>query len=153
MMEPDFPTKYIIEWFARYIKNRDLIIKNIVDIRKLGNKLEIENKDGTIHVYLAHPWPTDLSKTIKDMKEGEIGIIVYNIKDNFDGLVKGWDELISHDVIIYFINPFSQLEKKWIIRPKIHSKISDPSTLKQGLMSMYMMVTPTTRKEIESLTN
>ena len=41
---------------------------------------------------------------------------------------------------IYFVNPNSSTEKKWIIYPFTHSKITEHSALKLGLMTLFESV-------------
>jgi hypothetical protein len=41
---------------------------------------------------------------------------------------------------MYFVNPESATDKKWMIYPHTHHKISDPSSLKLGLESLFSTV-------------
>lgn len=147
------PTKYLAEWFVRYMKNRDLLFKKISSIKEEDGKIVVEQKDGKKVNYYIAPFPEDFGSLAEGMKEEHKGIIVYNSKENFDNMMKAWKILSGiPDLTIYFVNPFSKIEKKWIVRPHIHNKISDAASLKQGLNSMYIMVEPITKAEIEELT-
>jgi hypothetical protein len=151
-MELPKQTKYLAEWFVRYTKNRDLLFRKIADIKEEGDKIIITQKDGNVTHYYVEPFPDDFEK-LAGMPEANKGIVVYNSKDNFDSMMKSWKKLSeTKNLTIYFVNPFSKLEKRWIVNPNIHSKISDKQSLETGLNSMYIMVDPITRQEAEQLT-
>ena len=147
------PTKYLADWFVRYTKNRDLHFKKIASIKEEGNRIIVEQKDGKKILYYVEPFPEDFGKLAESIKEEEKGIIVYNSKENFDNMLKAWKKLAAMPgLTIYLVNPFSKLEKRWIISPHIHAKISDAASLKQGLNSMYIMVDPISAEELKELT-
>jgi len=148
------PAKYLAEWFARYTKNRDLVLRKLESVDQEEDKVVVVQKDGkTVH-YHAEPFPSDLSEAAAGLSEEHKGLLVYNTPENFDSLKKSWKKLAEvPNLTIYFVNPFSKLEKKWIIRPQIHAKISDPESLETGLNSMYAMVEPISKKEVEQLTS
>lgn len=147
------PTKYLMDWFIRYTKNRDLMFRKISEIKEEGNKVVIYQKDGRqIHNY-AEPFPQDLPAVLKTMQEEQKGIIMFNSAENFNIMMKSWKELSeTRNLTIYFVNPFSKLDKRWIVNPYVHGRISDAASLKEGLNSMYLMVEPISRKEAEELT-
>ncbi len=152
-MSPPPPTQYLADWFERYIKNRDLIFRKIEEVKNQGDKVIVKEKSGKETHYYSEPFPEDLAKTADSIKEKECGILLYNTKDNFDKILKAWETLAKKPgLTIIFINPFSKIEKRWIIRPYTHNRITEPSALEQGLNSMYIMVDPTTKPEIEELT-
>ena len=147
------PTKYLADWFARFIKNKDVFFKKISNIKEEGNKVIVEQKDGIVIHYYVEPFPEDFGAIVSGMQEENKGLVVYNSDDNFEKMIKAWKTLAEvKNLTIYFVNPFSKLEKKWIIRPDIHNRISDAASLKQGLNSMYIMVTPISKEEVEELT-
>jgi len=152
-MTVSHPTKYLSEWFIRYSKNRDLAFRKIASIREEENKVFVEQKDGKVIEYAIEPFPADVYTITQSISSQNKGLVVYNTQENLDVLLKSWKNLISmNDLTIYFVNPFSKTDKRWIINPRTHSLISDSASLKQGLMSMYMTVDPTTKEEIEKLT-
>jgi hypothetical protein len=152
-MELDKATKYLLDWFVRYTKNRDLVFKKISEVKEEGNKAIVMRKDGRNIHYYTIPFPEDLEKAAGAISDEHKGLIVYNTRENFEKLIKAWKRLSEiKNLTIYLVNPFSKLEKKWIINPHIHNAISDSASLKQGLESMYVMVEPTTKEEVEKLT-
>lgn len=146
--------KYLLDWFVRYVKNRDLAFRRIADVVEEGNKVIIKQKDGKYIHYYVEPFPDDLSALADSIKEEHCGIVMYNCEKNFSSMLSAWKKLSAMPgLTVYFINPFSKLDKRWIIRPHVHAKISDAESLEQGLRSMFVMVNPISEKEAEQLTN
>lgn len=148
------PTEYLVEWFERFTKNRDLLFRRISQIKHEGNKIYVEQKDGKKIVYHVEPFVEDFAKICKAIKDEHKGIVVYNTTDNFQALLKSWDAVAKiANLTVFFVNPFSKLEKRWAINPRTHSMITDKEALEPGLNSMFVMVDSTTKKELEQLTN
>jgi hypothetical protein len=147
------PTKYLLDWFVRYTKNRDLVFRKISEIKEEGNKAIVKQKDGKeVHHYV-EPFLEDAAELVKGIKEEHTGLVVYNTRENFEAVVNAWKELSGvRGLTVYFVNPFSKLEKRWIVNPHVHSKISEAEALEEGLNSMYVMVEPITKEDIKTLT-
>ncbi len=147
------PAKYLTDWFIRYTRNRDLVFRKISEIKEDGNTVSVLQKDGRATDYCAAPFPEDMVKIAEGIGGGTKGLLVYNTRENFDLMMKSWAALSKiKGLTIYFINPSSKIDKRWAISPYNHSLISDAESLEQGLNSMYLMVEPTTRGQIEELT-
>lgn len=122
------------EWVTHYIKSRDVIKREIVDISDKGDSLLVKYKDRE-RTFLIIPQISDLSL------KNNITIVVFNTLENFNWLLKSWKELVTFDdVNIYFINPESITDKRWIIFPHIHDKVSDSESLKLGLEALFNSV-------------
>ena len=128
----------IMGWGASYIKHRDLMNGKIKELKIEKDRLLIENKDGSHDLVVGL---TDLSKmSISGVKLPTI-FITLNKKDNLKFLIDKWKDISAvKEISIIFINPDSQLDTKWIIRPFVHARVCDDSTLKQGLKSMFETV-------------
>jgi hypothetical protein len=146
-------TRYLEDWFVRYTKNRDLTFRKITEIKEDDNKVIVNHKDGKKQEFIIEPFPAEFSKTAETIKEEHKGIVVYNTQKNFDMLTSEWKKLSAiKNLAIYFVNPFSKTEKRWIINPYTHSLVSDASSLKQGLSAMFVMVDAITQDEVAELT-
>ena len=146
-------TKYLVEWFVRYTKNRDIVFRKISNISTKENLVIVEQKSGVVVHYVVESFPDDFLNILKSIKADHKGLIVYNSAENFEKLLKSWQKLSTiQNLTVYFVNPFSKTEKKWIINPYVHNKISDETSLKQGLDSMFIMVDSISKKEVEQLT-
>ena len=84
-------------------------------------------------------------------KDKYYGLVSFNNRKNLDLVIENWRALIEFPFLtIYFVNPNSKMDRKWILKPYTHHKICDESSLKTGLKSMFGMVDSLPEKEIEA---
>jgi hypothetical protein len=126
------------EWFIRYKRNRDIIFKKIDTIVYDNNHILIKNKDNSEEIALIKEETKSIYDIIKSYeKTKNITIAILNKKEHINILLKEWDKLIEFiHLTVFFINPESLNEKKWLIKPAVHNKITDSSTLKTGIFSI-----------------
>ena len=136
---------FLLDWTVNYAKNKDVISKKIENIEngKDGFDLHIKYKDREQY-FIIIPMIADINTIIQKLKNDVyISIVTLNSEENFHALLKNWGRLIGFKFLnIIFINPFSELDKKWIIFPHTHHKICDEASLETGLKSMFDMVEP-----------
>jgi hypothetical protein len=61
--------------------------------------------------------------------------------------LKNWSKLITIPKLsVYFVNPFSETDKRWIIFPYTHHQISEQESLSNGLRSLFESVDPIDEK-------
>lgn len=150
------PTEYLADWIARFVKNKDLIVKNIQEISQKEELVIAKLKDGKEHKYLIEPFldNTNLDSALDKIKNSEhCSLVVYNTKEAFDTVIKNWEKLakFKRHFNIYFVNPFSKTEKRWSLYPMTHDLITDDAWLKPGLLSIFATVDVTTKEEIEKV--
>ena len=142
---------YLRDWTINFIKNKDIISKKIEKIEngKNGFDLYIKFKDREQY-FIIMPNIVDIDQLIQKLNtEAYFSIVTLNSKENFDVIVKNWNKLISFKFLnIIFVNPFSELDKKWIIFPHTHHKICDESSLENGLKAMFGMVEPIEEQQL-----
>ncbi|MFC1753849.1 hypothetical protein ACFL96_10740 [Thermoproteota archaeon] len=140
---------YLAEWFIRFLKNRDIYFKKIKNIEQKEDLLIVEEKNRTVTYFLV-AFTDDLKKLTKEMKPDQnYGLLLYNDDDNLDALLAAWSDLIKiRNLIVYFINPFSKLEKKWVVYPCTHDWISEKEALKTGLRAMFETVEPISKRSL-----
>jgi len=127
------------EWVYNYIKNKDAFLKNILSIDKTSTGLLVKYIDKDQIVITSER--LDLKLLNKNKESDKLFIFTYNTKDNLETLISIWDSIIKYKSLsICFVNQDSKLEKKWIIQPYTHNKISERSVLKQGLISLFQTV-------------
>jgi len=143
----DVIVKFIREWTISYVKHRDMLVKSIVNIKEELDRVIVKFKDKE-QVFLIRPTADD--SVIQEInKDKNIGIVMLNSRENLDFLIKNWRKLIKFEKLtLFFINPFSEPDKKWLISPYIHNKICDKDSLKLGLKTMFETVEPITEKKI-----
>ncbi len=129
------------------MKNRDLIRKDLekIEKNKEGFDLVITFKDRK-QFFIIMPEIDNIEEVIAKINEKDyFGLVMLNTTNNFEMVVENWNKLVKFDsLMLYFINPFSTLDKKWVICPHVHHKICDKNSFKTGLKSMFDMVTPIT---------
>ncbi|MBI2129351.1 hypothetical protein HYU07_03860 [Candidatus Woesearchaeota archaeon] len=137
------PNDFLKDWIINFAKHKDVLTRNITEI--IENPLTIKFKDKEV-AYLAEPKLNDgLMQKIGENK----GVVTFNTKENFDFFAKHFNEFSKFKgLVFYFVNPFSNLDTKWLIHPYVHSQISDNVSLKTGLKAMFETVDPLPEEEI-----
>lgn len=126
------------EWMLEYVKHRDLFRKAIQKIEDKGSEVIVTYKNNYEHVIIGPKLSEAIAK-LDDKKN--MSIVTLNSKENLDVLISNWQKLVGFvGLTIYFVNPDSTTEQKWIIRPHLHNKVADDDALKPGLLSMFSMV-------------
>jgi len=126
----------LLEWTIFYVKNKDIIKREVKDYKILKNFVEFEMKDKK-HVYYAYP---ELNEEVLDKcKDGWVTAVCLNKKENIKFVVSNWDKLIHNNKFsMIFVHPSSN--GKWIIFPYTHNKITEKASLKLGLETMAQEV-------------
>lgn len=142
---------FLSEWVFYYVKNRDLVERKLEKVEEYLNKSFVFAKfRDKSQVYFIECEIEDLAKTLEKVAvaKKELGsdfscLVLLNSAKNLKAVEDGWD-LLSKDpkLSLLFVNPFSLLDKKWVVFPYTHSKISEPSALRQGLKSLFGGVEP-----------
>ena len=139
-MEKKF--KLLKEWTINYIKNKDILTKSIESIeeKKDGWDLVIKTKTGEKYC-IVKPVIDDIDEIIKKLDDNFVMLVVFNKKQNLDFVLENWSKIVDFPKFsIVFVNPDSELEKKWIIYPYTHNKITEKASLKKGLKSLFQTV-------------
>jgi hypothetical protein len=139
---------FLIEWAENYYKSRDAFNKSILFIEKTQNSLNITFKDKKEQVFVVAEL-ADIQDILPNLTDN-CSIITLNNRKNIDNLYEYWNKLSSKSIKIYFINPFSTTDRKWIINPLVHSKVSEPAALKTGLLAMFETVEPLTLEMLKT---
>lgn len=136
--------KLLKEWTVNYIKNRDILTKTIESIEenKGGWDIIVKAKTGEKY-YLIRPYMEDFNKILQLLDDNAVTVVVLNTKDNLNILIENWDKLVDYPKFcILFVNPYSGLEKKWVIYPKTHQFVTEKSSLGRGLKALFQTVEP-----------
>jgi len=143
---------YLGEWLVRYLKNRDIYFKKIKEVEQKEELLIVTEKERTVTHHLV-AFSEDLKPLIETLDvSANNAIVLYNTSENLKSLIAAWKLLVKiKNLIIYFVNPFSKLEKKWLVYPSTHDKITEPGTLKQGLLALFEGVEATSQAEIAQI--
>jgi len=143
--------KYLIEWVQRFLNNRNMIFRTIESIERHGVYDLLVKQKAKQQFVLAEPV---LTKGALNMLDAEKNILLacFNTEENFRFMIENWKQLAAcQNLTMYFVNPESEPDKKWIIAPYVHQKICDNASLKTGLRAMFETVMPLTAEKIKSL--
>ncbi len=139
------PEEYLAEWAKGYLKYKDAVQRRIIGIEQSGNRITVAYKEKKA-TYIASA-SIDTTGTL----ENESTIVTFNTKENFQLVLKQWDEFVKKKITIILINPLSKLDDKWVVAAHVHSMICEKATFKQGLKTMSEMVEPISSTQIEEL--
>ncbi len=134
-------TKYLKDWTTEFLRHKDIINKSIVEIKEKDNVLIVKYKEKK-QTFIIEPETNSFSKIIELSEKGEyVSLICLNTRENLNNLIKYWEKLAkSPKISIYFVNPESNFDRKWIIFPHTHNMISDQDSLKTGLEALFANV-------------
>ena len=142
---------FIVDWSIRFLENKDSVKGEIVNIEKYkeGFDFIINYKDKTKYFIVSLTLEGDIINRIKN--DSYYGIFTLNNSTNIRFIVSNWKQLVEFRFLnIYFVNPFSDSDKVWVICPYIHDKICDRTSLESGLKSMAEMVNPLGLEELNN---
>ena len=131
----------LVEWITTYLKHKSLITRDLISIEKnTSGFLEAKYKTKTsIIIPLQALDDTILSKFSDN--DAYLVIVTWNTKSNLQNLISKWKTFAERkNLVIYFINPNSSIDKRWTIYPYTHNRISEPSALKLGLETLFRNV-------------
>lgn len=135
-------------WITEYMKHKDIFLKSIVSIKPKedGNRgIIIEYKTKKMDI-LIEPYLSQNEKIFENVKKSNelfdsVSLVVLNTKENLNKILEAWEKLSQlAKLSIYFVNPDSNSDKRWIICPYTHSRITERSSLKTGLKSIFSTV-------------
>ena len=119
------------------------------------NELHVKHKNKE-HIFLIEPFLEKDDWFEKEKKyEGHTSLVCYNTEDNFKYVFAHWNKLVGlgGHFSVYFINPFSKEEKRWIVYPQTHEAISEGENTEMGLKSLSGRVDRITQKEVLTILN
>jgi len=121
-------------WAREILVHRDVFQKKIKDISEVKEGLKIK--------YAGHEETVYVVKKLEEAPvEENAKVFLPNTKANFDYLIHNWPSLAKQQgLTLFFVNPDTDQEQKWIIRPNLHDRIADYDSLKPGLQALFSTV-------------
>jgi 2-hydroxy-3-keto-5-methylthiopentenyl-1-phosphate phosphatase len=129
------------DWIVNYLKSRDAMTKQITSIKNDSESVDVF-VEGTLknQYVIIQPEFNDISQ-LSSLKDKHVVLVTANTKENVEFLITNWDALAKYQhLCIYFVNPNSSLDKRWIIYPSTHDRITERKALRKGLESMFSTV-------------
>jgi hypothetical protein len=119
------------EWTHIFIKQRDLVKRELSDIKPEGNGFLLVRKDGTTaRAVVAEELNAEA------LQEKPVLITCLNTKKNVKVLALRWRDFSSSpELLVVFAN--SKTNEKWLLKPHLHARVADEKSLEAGLLSMH----------------
>ncbi|MBD3310461.1 hypothetical protein GF351_04535 [Candidatus Woesearchaeota archaeon] len=136
----------LTRWITDYLKNKDILDKKIQKIEKGGKtksepQILIQYPEKKLSIYV-QPFLKSFEPILKkEKKESHIAVVVLNVHENLKVLLDEWKKVIGYpNLTVYFVNPDSENENRWVIYPYTHNMWCDVKSLKAGLISLFQTV-------------
>lgn len=152
------PEKLLQRWSLNQIKHKNLMTKDLHEIKEKKYDLLCiyETKR---HYFMIIPFLHGIEEILEKMRYAKLefdanffSVVVLNAKHNLNLLIANWNKFIGFpELNLFFVNPFSKLEKKWIINPHFHHRISDKASLETGLKSIFSSVEKIDKKMVKEI--
>jgi len=143
----------LADWTINFLKNKDILLKKISSIDKDSKEsdLIVSYKDSKKHHFFILENLNDINQLLDKFEyDFYFSIITINSKENLDILLENWEKLSPFEnLTIYFVNPFSLLENKWVVQPHTHDKVSEPESIKSGLKTLFSSVDNITEQDFK----
>ena len=123
------------EWLKNYLKSRDVFKNEILGFEKgEWSDIIVKKISQDLFVLISE----DLNEALKNkIKDENLIVACLNTKKNVDFLINNWNFFAKFKRLsMFFVNPNSKTETKWILYPYTHNFIADEKTLSTGLKSM-----------------
>ena len=131
----------LLTWTKQYLTSRDAFTKEIATLQETKEwDLTVTLKNGIKRLYSIQE-QFDAKELLPRLGTDPVFVILLNTKKNLQELTDHWQALKTFPKLcLVFVNPESQTEKKWLLYPHTHDRITDPLSLKLGLKSMFETV-------------
>ncbi|PIN77600.1 hypothetical protein COV16_06685 [Candidatus Woesearchaeota archaeon CG10_big_fil_rev_8_21_14_0_10_34_8] len=134
----------LLEWTLTFAKHRHMMKGELVKAEQKDSIIHVACKNNKSHDYFVSENLDHLNKLLESASKSDkdsdynVHLVCYNTKANFKELLNLWQKFITHQrLTVYFVNPDSSTETKWIVKPWLHNRISDPASLETGLKSLF----------------
>jgi hypothetical protein len=144
---------FLTEWIKHFLKSRDAVFRTLETISRHDKyDLHIKHKDREQVALCRARFDEHVLKSLET--DREILLVGFNTEENFQFILNNWKELsIMQGLTIYMVNPESETETKWIVKPFVHNRICEDGALEQGLRAMYDTVEVLTPHKVKGMQN
>jgi len=119
------------EWAEIFIRHRDLAQKRLSSLEPSPRGFVLTYKDGSRKEVLVqdHLSSSSLSSDV-------VMVVCLNTSENVGVLTRDWKVFSSYpDLVVVFAHPAAN--EKWLVKPWLHSRVADESSLAQGLRALH----------------
>jgi hypothetical protein len=131
------------EWIIEYLKSKDLMTRHITAIKQNEQDADVVIESALKNqLIIVQPQLGDLGR-LQALKDKHIVLVTTNTKENMEFLLSNWAEIVQcQHLSVYFVNPNSSLDKRWVIFPATHDRITERNALRKGIESLFATVEP-----------
>jgi hypothetical protein len=139
------------KWAFDFVKSRDAFFRKIAKIDDGPENFTVFYKDGREQPHLILPTLGEVAPLLSSIgKDKPLAIVTLNNRANRQKLADIWKSVADFKLLtIYFSNPFSNGEKKWVLMPHVHNKICD-GNLATGFNSLSELVEDISEEEAKA---
>ncbi len=132
-----------VDWIVEFLKNKDAVVRQITNVRKNAEGVDVVIEGSLKNQFVVvQPVLSDIAK-LDALKDKHAVLVTANTKENVEFLISNWNVLAKFPhLCVYFVNPNSSTDKRWVIFPATHDRITERRALRKGLESMYATVEP-----------
>src|SRR3989338_11649317 len=141
---------FLLDWATTFVRHMDIHKKEIESIERFKTHIKVVFKNKVV-LYIGMQ-PFDDKLILQHKSDDSIVVVTFNTRKNLNTLIREWPDIIRYErLAVIFVNPLSETEHKWLIKPHLHNKWADAGSLKQGLNSLFETVEEISKSQIESL--
>jgi len=127
----------LIEWAINYVKNKDLVKRDLVDYEQDNEIIIFHHKEYDQTCFCVEYLDDSIKKQMD--KKKRMLIVCPNSKKNLKYLTENWKFFKDYEFLsLVFAN--IEYNLRWIIRPSIHNHVADESNIAKGLKAMFETV-------------
>ncbi len=132
-----------VDWIVEFLKNKDAVVRQITNVRKNAEGVDVVIEGSLKNQFVVvQPVLSDIAK-LDALKDKHAVLVTANTKVNVEFLISNWNVLAKFPhLCVYFVNPNSSTDKRWVIFPATHDRITERRALRKGIESMYATVEP-----------
>ncbi len=131
----------LTDWIVEYVKTKDVMTKHITSIKPNAPEADVVVESTLKNQFIfIQPELNDLSK-LAALKDKHVVLVTANTRDNVEYLIEHWADLVQYPhLCVYFVNPNSSTDRRWVIFPATHDKITERKALRKGIESLFSTV-------------
>jgi hypothetical protein len=118
----DEEKRFLKEWITHFLNSRNAVFRTIESINPHDKyDLHVKHKTKDQYVVALPEFTPGVLDSLS--QENHILLVGFNTQANFQFLLDNWKQLASFpNLTVYFINPASDPDTRWVISPYVHSR-------------------------------
>lgn len=126
------------DWIISFLKNKDIVSRDIVSIKENIDGFDFVIEGSGKRFVLVVPKLSADDSLFAKVSTTSVLLVVFNSRQNLEFLIANWQKFVLNPKLcIFFVNPESSHDKKWIIYPQTHNSLIEPAALRQGLETLF----------------